>query len=400
MGFNTTATTTTLTAKLTPIGRQQLVSNNTSLISGFSLGDSDANYYASEALTTGEVPSEGGSISSTSGTTNSTPTNVTIRSSLVVNSSGALVKAVEPQSSEISTELVPLGATTISGSNLNYNVINRYNNDTDPLVNLYYSFGLSLTPTQDIKYTATTTTNGGYANTALSGLAQSNILVIGINNSVYGELLDGKTIKLSLPTTAGTYTIYSTFQYQGINLALQDTNLTETSLTTRFLGDNIALLFSDGIMRPNGGDPTLSWSTGYGTIKPFSINQKQLYNLITNTNLSQTADTAVGIAYLDKGFLVITNPTIVNAYQSSGSTGTTLSFDSVSTSVSQNITCIANRGEFGGSTNSTFGPNDVPRISEVGLYDSFNNLIAIAKTDRHLLKNVNQFLAIGVKISL
>ena len=96
MGFNTTATTTTLTAKLTPIGRQQLVSNNTSLISGFSLGDSDANYYASEALTTGEVPSEGGSISSTSGTTNSTPTNVTIRSSLVVNSSGALVKAVEP----------------------------------------------------------------------------------------------------------------------------------------------------------------------------------------------------------------------------------------------------------------------------------------------------------------
>ena len=49
-------------------------------------------------------------------------------------------------------------------------------------------------------------------------------------------------------------------------------------------------------MRPNGGNPSLSWSTGYNTLKPFSINQKQLYNLTTNTNLAKSADTCVGIA--------------------------------------------------------------------------------------------------------
>ena len=60
MGFLNTATTTTLTAKLTPLGRQKLVSTNNSLISYFSLGDSDANYNTSELLTTGEVPAISG----------------------------------------------------------------------------------------------------------------------------------------------------------------------------------------------------------------------------------------------------------------------------------------------------------------------------------------------------
>lgn len=44
MGFIPNATTTTLTAKLTPIGRQLLRSTNNNLITKFSLGDSDANY--------------------------------------------------------------------------------------------------------------------------------------------------------------------------------------------------------------------------------------------------------------------------------------------------------------------------------------------------------------------
>ncbi len=153
-------------------------------------------------------------------------------------------------------------------------------------------------------------------------------------------------------------------------------------------------------MKPNGGDASLSWSTGFGLTKPFSTNQKSLYNLQTNTNLGVTADTIVGIAYLDKGFLVITHPTIVTQYDSSTATGSSITLNSVSTSVYQNITCIADRGEFGGSTNPTFGGNDMPRISEVGLYDDLNNLIAIAKTDRHVVRNVNEFMALGIKISL
>lgn len=400
MGFNSTANTTTLTAKLTPLGRQRLVSTNNGLITTFSLGDSDANYYAALPLSTGEVPSAGGDIGPNSTISNSTAQNAQLKSTLIVNPSGASRKTVETQSSTISVESVNIGVTTISGSNITQVSVNRNDSNTDSYVNLFYSFGLPLTSTDDTRFTGTTFGNGGYSDTALSGLAQTEILVFALNNANYGDVLDGKTIRFTLPTSAGTYTMYSTFQNKGTQNRVEDGNIRDTSPTANNFGSNIAMLFSDTIMKPNGGDATLSWATGYNTVKPFSVNNKRLYNLQTNSNLGLTADTAVGIAFLDKGILVITNPTIVSNYDSTTATGATVTFNSVSTNVFQNITCIANRGEFGGSTNPTFSTSDTPRISEIGLYDSFGNLIAVGKTDRHITKNVNEIKVFNVKISL
>jgi len=399
MGFNSSSSTITLIAKLTPFGRQQLISNNNSLITSFSLGDSDANYYSVNTLSSGQVPAEAGEIGPNSSVSNSTTQNTIIKSMLILNG-GVLKKSVSPQSSTITSEIVSNGEITISGANITQNVINRNDYSTDSLTNLFYSFGLPLNSSQDNLYTGITYANGGFSDTALSGLAQTNILVLGINNSTYGESLDGKAIKLILPTSAGTYTLYSTFQSKGSSKSVEDANYRDTSPVTANIGSNIAILFSDNILTPNGGSGSLSWGTGFGSVKPFSINNKQLYNLQTNSNVGLSADTVVGVAYLDKGFLVITHPTIVSNYTVSASTGTTITFDSISTSVTQNITCIADRGEFGTSTNPTFGAGDVPRISEVGLYDSIGNLIALAKTDRHITKNVNEFKAIGIRITI
>lgn len=399
MGFNLSSTTSTLSAKLTPFGRKQLVSTNNLLITKFSLGDSDANYYTSLTLNSGQVPTKGGTIGPNSTISNSTTQNVNIKSFLVLNN-GVTQKPVETQSSVISSTIVSNGQTIISGNNITHNTINRNSGSTDNLVNLYYSFGLPLSSNQDNLYTGVTYNLGGYADTALSGIAKSNILVLGINNNSYGEIIDGKQIKINLVTSAGTYNIYSTFQNKGGSLLTEDANLRETSVTTSNIDSNIAFLFSDSIMKPNGGVSSLSWATGFGTQKPFSINNKQLYNLQTNSNLGLSADTIVGIAYLDKGFIVITHPTILNNYSYSVSSASTITFASSSTIVTQNITCIANRGEFGTSTNPTFSGVDSPRISEIGLYDDSNNLIALAKTDRHIVKNVNDFIALSVQITL
>ena len=160
------------------------------------------------------------------------------------------------------------------------------------------------------------------------------------------------------------------------------------------------MLFSDDILKPNGGNTSLSWATGYGLNRPFSLNGKQTFNTQTNSNIGQTGDTIVGLAYLDKGFIVITHPTIVDNFTASASTATTVTLDSVSTNVFQIINCIADRGEFGSTTNKTFEVNNIPRISEVGLYDEIGNLIAVAKTDRHITKNVNEFLALSIKITM
>jgi hypothetical protein len=400
MGFNSTANTTTLTAKLTPLGRQRMISTNNGLITTFSLGDSDANYNTALPLTTGQVPSLGGNIGPDSTNSNSTAQNARLKSTLILNASGSVKKSVETQSSTISTELVNIGVTTISGSSIGQLTINRADFNTDSKVNLFYSFGLPLTSSDDALFTGTTFANGGFSDTALSGLAQSQILVFALNNANYGDVLDGKTIRFTLPTTAGTYTLYSTFENKGIQTKVEDGNIRDTSVRTNRFGLNIAMLFSDSIMTPNGGDPTLSWATGYNTVKPFSVNNKRLYNLQTNSNLGLTADTAVGIAYLDKGILVITDPTIVSNYDVVTATGASATFNSVSTNVFQNITCIANRGEFGNSTNTTFSTSDVPRISEIGLYDNLGNLIAVGKTDRHITKNVNEIKVFNVKISL
>jgi hypothetical protein len=311
MGFLSTANTITLTAKLTPLGRQKMVSTNNALIATFSLGDSDANYYVSLTFSTGEIPAEAGEIGANATFSNSTAQNARIKSPIIVNPSGLLRKPVEQQSITISTDLLSNGFTTVSGSNLTQVLIDRNDYNTDALVNLFYSFGLPLNSSDDETYTGITFASGGYSDTALSAIAQTNILVLGINNANYGECIDGKTVKIELPTSAGTYTIYSTFQNDGSSLLVQDANVRDTSVVTDYLDDNIAMLFSDNITTPNGGSGSLSWATGYGTTKPFSVNGKQLYNLQTNSSLATTADTIVGVAYLDKGFVVITNPQII-----------------------------------------------------------------------------------------
>jgi hypothetical protein len=311
-----------------------------------------------------------------------------------------LSKPVASQSINILSEIIPNGLTTVNATNLTQSLVNRDDITTDNLVNLFYSFGLPLNTNDDTKYTGVTYMNGGFSDTALSALSATKILVVAINNSNYGECIDGKTVKIDLPTSAGTYTIYSTYLGGNNTLPTLDTLISDNALQTNSFGSNVAALVSDEIMKPNGGDTSLSWATGYNTEKPFSLNKKQTYNFQTNANLGVTADTLVGMVYLDKGFAVITDPTIVNNFTPSASTATTAMFNSVSTNVYQSITCIADRGEFGSTTNPTFDIGDIPRISEVGLFDDMGNLIAVAKTDRHITKNVNEFLALGIKITL
>jgi len=406
MGYNSTASTITLTAKLTPIGRQKLVSTNNLLIKTFSLGDSDANYNTDLTLNSGEMPGIGGNIGVGLTTSNSTTSDIDLATRLIVNQTGSIFKPVSSKSSTVIAQVSPLGSTTITGSGITVNYVNRNDISTDPLVNLYQTFGLSLDSTGDVNFTGTTYTNGGFSDTALSGLATTKIIVIGIDNSKYGEMLDGKTVKLDLPTSAGTYTLYSTYLGGQSQLNELDARYNDTAQATASFGYKVAPMFCDAIMKPNGGDASLSWATGYGLQKPFSLGGKKTYNLQTNTNVNLTADTAVGMAYLDKGFIVITNPTIVNDVLSSGTTlfsgvtATTVTTDSVATSVTQMITCIADRGEFATSTNQSFGDGDIPRISEIGLYDDMGNLIAYGKPDRQLTKTPNEFMAISVNINI
>jgi len=401
MGYIASSTTTTVTARLTPYGRKKLLSTTgADFVSSFVLGDSDANYQTNQVLSSGQVPGEGGNLNSVSGTTNSVSDNISVRNKLIYNLSETF-KPVGVGSFNINESQSYLGTVTITGDTMSQDLIDRTDYTVNSLVNTFNTFGLPLKSSDIVKFTTTTNTNNGYSDTAISSLGNADVLVMSIPNAQYGEVIDAKTIQLGITTSAATYTCYAAYQRTSTSVGDQDANMRETSSnTTPAIGDNIAFLFSDGINRPNG-DATKSWATGYGSAKPYSVAGKQLFNYVDNSASSLTADTAIGVAYLDKGFIVITDSTIIGEYvEATDSSASTLTYNSLTTDITQNIVCDALVSEFRMSMNPTFTYGvDTPRVTEIGLYDSTNTLVAVGKLNApHLLNNM--YFRIEVNISV
>lgn len=400
MGFLTSASTVTITAKLTPFGRQQLLSNTSSIITQFSLGDSDANYYGELSLGRGEVPGLAGELGTNNLFSNGVYSGVQIKSPIAVNALGDTKKAVAAGSTNvvITPKYQGLKTEYFSGTTLTQFITNRTNGDADSYANLFKTFGLPLTTNEKLLYSSIVSASNGYLDTAIRQLNQDKILVIALDKCCYGEILDGKAVHVQLETTgATTYNLYSTFQKSLTPLTTVDNQVKEVLNLGAAVGNNIAFLFSDEVQRPNN-NPALSWATGFGTTKPFSLNNKQLFNSVSVPSTSTNVDTAVGVAYLDKGFIVVTNPDIVNNYDPVAATGLTINFNHISNEVAQNVTCIVERDEFASTNNSTWVEGDEIRVSEIALYDNSNNVIAYAKSNEHIIIGANQYVALGVRI--
>ena len=170
---------------------------------------------------------------------------------------------------------------------------------------------------------------GRFYGTAYEKLNNSRALFIEIPKNQYGEIIDGKSIKLTLPSslTGSTYDIYSAYKKNsevytaggGLDQYLSEIDLNASSLGSPVdLGvepseyeSNIALLFCDDIKRPLGATGG-TWSTGHSDV----LNGTKVYSpdtAIDKEFFDFYDDEAVGVAYLDKGFIVITHPTIVDS---------------------------------------------------------------------------------------
>lgn len=396
MGYSLTADAVTVVAKFTPFGREQLLANKNNIITHFSLSDSDANYYVSDILETGETPALCGNLGTDLSVNNSTANNYLIRNKIIVNTLGDVHKLIEPNSTRISKTLKSVGGTTLTGDSLTNSFI--YKSDSvSSSGNLFRSFGLPLSPSENTLFNSVTNANGGASDTGLKLLNQDSAFVMSIDNNEFGEIIDGKTLKVTLNTSGSSYTIYGTYQRSSTANEVQDTKLSESSSKAALVGNNIVFLFSDEIKRPNN-NLSKSWGSGYYQNKPFSVGNKELFNLTANPTAGINMDVPVGVAYLDKGFIVITNPLIISTLDLTLSASA--SFDTYSTEITQDITCIVNRGEFIASNNPTYSAGDLLRISEVGLHDTSGNLIALGKLDRHITIGTNQFMALGIKISI
>lgn len=200
---------------------------------------------------------------------------------------------------------------------------------TDIIQNGYYYDWIEYTggtqPPANLIVHPTTGFTGEYFNTVLETISidkSHNInisdtpidnrlyLVMEIPNKKYGEIIDGKTIHIQLSGVD----IYGTYNKKNLTTTNLDNVLSEIDLSVKDIGSpitlnngdyesNIVLLFATG-------DPGTDWAKGYLDIlagdKVFNpTNQiKETYDYYANR--------CVGYAVLDKGFIVITDKTIVH----------------------------------------------------------------------------------------
>jgi len=398
MGFikNNNNDEISIIAKLTTYGRQRLLAGD-GIIKYFSVGDSDANYYTSLPLENGDIPAISGDINNNLSMLN----NYKIKNKVIVNDIGNTKKMVEGTSNNININKNILPTTVINNTKVEDILINRDDFNTDKNVNLLYSLGLPITEADKTIFNTVNYDKGGYANTALNKINSDSTLLLAIDNDEYGEIIDGKSLEIIISRDSDSvnpFKIYGTFQKNLTPLNAHDKMVSEDTNNSRVFGDNVIFLFSDQIKKPNE-DATKSWSNGHDKIKPYSINKRNLFNLVGNDINNIKMDECVGIAYLDKGIIAITHPTIIDDYSITGipTTNVEVTLSSISTNVSQDIICIINRDEFNQSSNKTFNGDDV-RISEIGIYDYKENLVAIAKTSEQFIINKNGLKIITVKL--
>lgn len=294
----------------------------------------------------------------------------------------------------------------------------------------------------------------------LQQLNVDKILIAPIPREEYNEILDGRSITITVPQFSGATDMsaktvvsstYSTFQKKENNV---------------LLGNNIAFLFCDAINLPYTGrtgngalshSSNTTWDTSsyinrpaavsYTDLAPLDINTDSrpwsgvnlavtvTQNYPTNTNQGYNYDIPVGFAVLDKGFIVITHPDIVdnvpwnlgyNLYSNTLNTtsGTTnIYFNSATVSQLEywelninfktSVVCLALPGEFFFTNNPTWdlaknvtelnnntNNFDPLYITEIGLYNRSNEMIAVAKLSEPVKKEYTNLITFNLDINI
>jgi hypothetical protein len=203
----------------------------------------------------------------------------------------------------------------------------------------------------------TTGWTGEYYNTALQPIGSYHFvqddallpienglyLIFEIPNTAYGEIIDGKTFNMTLPYYEGTpvsyvnekvgyysygaalpeeIELYGTYNKSNLSVLNLDRVNSEKDYSMKDIGarpdleetdyeSNVVLLFCDNILEPQGSNLT-SWSSGYSDV----IDGTRVFNPLSveKATYDHVLDKCIGFVALDKGFVVITHPKIVDSY--------------------------------------------------------------------------------------
>jgi len=249
--ISTTAVTTNfLTVYLTKRGRDIMVrGNGTDLtFDTFSIGDNDINY----RITPKDrfVPSVTGDIT---GCIFSLAPNIDVKSK-IFKTTGDTSNFYTFMSQ---TPFAPINQSsasyqTLTGDSINFLV--SFQTGTTQSNHLYKTFNLPITANQKTEF------DGKYAFTAIEEYNTPKALFISIPQNSYNEMIDGKNIRITLPSLGVVNVIVSSFFNNGKGYDYNNVLISDDNTISQEFGynrttfdnknTNVAYLFSDSIKRP------------------------------------------------------------------------------------------------------------------------------------------------------
>lgn len=360
---------------------------------------------------------------------------------------------------------------SVLNNDLKYTLCDRTSIDNNK-GNYFMSFGLP--------YDSDQLSSGSTMSKLLPELYQLNvnqIIVAAIPSSGYSESIDGRTITMAFPQSGETtpnklsaVTIVSSTYFS---------DKPSKGETSPLLGDNIAYLFCDAINKPYTGKTEnefgdvidnatrTSWNpTNNFLNRPSAIaysevkNSSSTYNTDkrTSTNYAVPVETnypdgrsgynydiPVGFVILDKGFVVITHPQLVNNFPwnsgytannssyivnlsdlvtnktdihfnqitASNAEASKLLYNDVDTSFKTTAVCLAMPREFYASNNPTWNREKLDEngddgiinvdsvfITEIGLYNGVGEMVAVAKLSEPVEKEYTGMLSFTIDLEM
>jgi hypothetical protein len=361
----------------------------------------------------------------------------------------------KPVTSMISSRQEKITFTGMNGSEIVYTLCDR----TDTLskeANYFSSFGL---PYEYDALSSGSTLAKQYPE--IYQINRDKIVIIPIPKENYSEIIDGRSITIDVPQISGSTAISAKTIYSSTY-----TSLTKTD-SNPILGNNIAFLFSDELNKPYTGDTNngqtshsthTTWGLGLNyTQRPAAVSYADLSvadvntdtrswssvslangvpeGYPTNTNQGYNYDIPLGFVALDKGFIVLTHPSVVDNIpwslgQEEGTgalnvgAGTTdiyfsasptsnLSYIDISIEYKTTVVCLALPQEFYFSNNPSwdfvYNYNEMLNqtngfesvyVTEVGLYNRLNELVAVAKLSEPLEKTYTNIINFTLNIDV
>ena len=363
----------------------------------------------------------------------------------------------KPITSIISTRQEQSTFTTLNDSGLTYTLCDK----TDLLsreANYFISFRVPHNESQ-----LDTGSTLSLQSPELQQINVDNIVVSPIPREYYNEMIDGRSVTFKVPQLSGSTSL------SAMTVVSSTYSQLEKFQNSVLLGNNIAFLFADDINLPrvgtiNGGTtdflPRTTWEVtpfvnrpqahAYNDLQPSDINTDQRAwsgvskavqvqeKYPTNTNQGYNYDIPVGFVCLDKGFLVLTHPDIVDnipwaqgaeqytntpnigvssgttdIYFSGGAATSQVTFNDIDINFRTSVVCLALPTEFTFSTNPSWNLAfnlqelqnntngfDPVQVTEIGLYNRNSELIAVAKMDRPVEKTYTNLITFNLDIDV